>query len=230
MKILIIQLRAIGDVICTLPAIVALKQALPAAELHFLVEPSAKPIVESHPGISKVLVYDKSRARQEIARVRAEKYDAVFDFMNNPRTAYITGFSRAPWKVSYTCGVRSLFYNFVVPEPVEPEYVPKRKIRLVNAWLQKIDKKPVLQASYRPQLRLTAEDETFAADWAARENVNGKKDCGVVPNTQASHLLLETRSLSGGGARAIRRSGASRVRGVGTEGRRTRQTDFIGIG
>ena len=101
MRILLIQPRAIGDVLCTTPIINYLKKAIPDARIDFLVEPLGKALLETHPGLNEVLIYDKKKAFQEILRVHRRRYDTVLDFMNNPRTAYLTAFSGASWRVGF---------------------------------------------------------------------------------------------------------------------------------
>ncbi len=83
-RILIIQLRRIGDVIVTTPVIDALRARFPEARLEFLVEPAAAPVVAGYPGLDESLVFDKSRYWYWLRDIRARRYDWVLDFMNNP--------------------------------------------------------------------------------------------------------------------------------------------------
>jgi len=66
-KILVIQIRRIGDVILALPALEALRAAYPEAEIDVLVERPCGQIFEGHPAVSNVLEYD---ARPEEANLR----------------------------------------------------------------------------------------------------------------------------------------------------------------
>ena len=97
-RILVIQLRRIGDVILTTPAVAALKARWPRAELDFLVEPAGAEALAGNPHIHELIVY---RARGPLGalpwlrRVRRKRYDWVIDFMGNPRTAFLTSFSGA---------------------------------------------------------------------------------------------------------------------------------------
>ena len=45
MKILLVRLRLIGDVVLTTPLLRALKRTYPDAQLTYLVEPEAAPVV-----------------------------------------------------------------------------------------------------------------------------------------------------------------------------------------
>jgi ADP-heptose:LPS heptosyltransferase len=74
-----------------------------------------------------------------------------------------------------------LAYNVAVPVPEEPEYVPKRRIRMVDAWLNRIGVSPKTPSTFRPVLRLTPEDERDADQWIKSENLEGKKFAVIMP-------------------------------------------------
>jgi ADP-heptose:LPS heptosyltransferase len=181
MKVLIIQLRAIGDVICSTPLIDDIKKNIPDVQIDFLVEPVSAPVVETHPGLHRVLIYDKKNALAEIRRVREQKYDAVLDFMNNPRTSYLTFFSGARWKVAFELGLRSLFYNVRVPVPKQLEYVPQRRLRMVRAWMAAMGMKNLPAPDINPKVYLTKEDVAFAEEWIRSEHLEGKPFVIIVP-------------------------------------------------
>ena len=137
MRILIVQLRRVGDILLTTPVAPYLRQAIPGASVDFLCEPMGKTVLETNPHLSNVLIYDRKHALREIARVRSRKYDAVLDFLNNPRSAHLTAASGARWRVGFKNGFwGSVCYNVAAPVPKEPEYVPSRKLRLVRFWLE----------------------------------------------------------------------------------------------
>ena len=50
-KILVCQLRQIGDVILTTPALELLRRRFPAAEIHVLTEKKCLPVLEHNPHI-----------------------------------------------------------------------------------------------------------------------------------------------------------------------------------
>ena len=58
MKTLIIQTAFLGDVVLTLPLIQAIKKNL-KSEISVLCIPATKNILEGHPDISEIIVYDK---------------------------------------------------------------------------------------------------------------------------------------------------------------------------
>ncbi len=126
-RILIIKLRAIGDVVMSTIVIDNLRRAFPHAHLAFLTEAPCAEVVLGHPELQQVLVLERKATAQlrPLARLRAnwnflrsirrQKFDLVFDFFGNPRSALITRLSGAAWRVGYDYRIRQWFYNVVVP-------------------------------------------------------------------------------------------------------------------
>ncbi len=131
-KILVIQLRRIGDVLLTTPVVRALRRKFSEAQIDFLVEKPGAEILAGNPYINHLLVYDKKDHLQWIRRIRAEKYDLLLDYLGNPRTAWITGLSGAKHRLGFERLGRDLVYSIKVrPDPV-PKYVPAYKLDLLK--------------------------------------------------------------------------------------------------
>ena len=58
-RILVCQLRQIGDVVLATPSIELLKRRYPDAEIHLLTEKKCAPLLEHNPHLSKVWALDK---------------------------------------------------------------------------------------------------------------------------------------------------------------------------
>lgn len=171
MKILVIQLRRIGDILLTTPAVAYLKQVFPEAKVHFLAEGVGKSVLETNPQVDRLIIYDKDKTFDMIRQVRAERYDAVIDFMNNPRSGYVALFSGAKWRVGWRTSIRRIFYNMAAPIPPAPEYVPLRKLRLIQHWLGKAGFPAPEPAVVRPRIYPSNADEEVADKWLKSENL-----------------------------------------------------------
>ena len=107
-RILVCQLRQIGDVVLATPSIELLKRRYPDAEIHLLTEKKCAPLLEHNPHLGKVWALDKkvlSSLPQEIAwywHVARTGYDLVVDFQQLPRCRWVVAFSGAPVRLSYT--------------------------------------------------------------------------------------------------------------------------------
>ena len=97
MKILAIKFKQLGDVAIMVPALRALREHWPEAEIHVLVEEAAVPILEHLPWIQKVWALPRKRGSARlkstlplIARLRRERFDRSVDFVGNDRGAIIS--------------------------------------------------------------------------------------------------------------------------------------------
>ena len=116
-KILVIKPRAIGDVLLSTPVLPSLRREFPAAQIDFLVEKFAAPILLGNPFIDKVISFDaKSQSSLSVIfTVRKNNYDLIVDLFANPRTAIITMLSGARFRVGYPFKWRRYAYNILVP-------------------------------------------------------------------------------------------------------------------
>jgi ADP-heptose:LPS heptosyltransferase len=84
-KILVIRFSSIGDVVLTTPIVRALKQQVPAAEIHFITKKSFKDVLENNPNIDKLYTIEKSIS-EVLSQLKNEKYDYIIDLHKNTRT------------------------------------------------------------------------------------------------------------------------------------------------
>jgi len=127
LKILLIRLRLIGDVVLTTPAVRAIRQTFPDAQLTYLVERYAAPVIEDNPHLDRVLVIPPPeggwrRLTQDFTlaqQLRHERFDIVIDFHGGPRASWLAWASRAPVRIGYEVVGRSWMYTTIVPRPRE---------------------------------------------------------------------------------------------------------------
>ncbi|MFO7718094.1 MAG: glycosyltransferase family 9 protein [Desulfohalobium sp.] len=106
-RILVCQLKQIGDVILATPTIQLLKKQWPEAEIHVLTESKCAPVLENHPAIDTIWPIDKQalrpfwRALAYYRRVAAQGFDLIVDLQQLPRCKYVVALSRAPVRLSY---------------------------------------------------------------------------------------------------------------------------------
>ena len=129
MKILFIELSAIGDVVQTLPALEAIKKLYPDSEITWVVEEAAAGILEGHPLIDRLLVsrrktwlrtlrnpFTAVRGGGDIIRfirgLRSVRYDIAIDFQGLLKSGILIGLSRATRKIGFD-RTRELSYLFL---------------------------------------------------------------------------------------------------------------------
>lgn len=134
-RILVVQLRRIGDVVLTTPAVAALQRRFPGARIDFLVEPPSAEVVKTCcSGINEVLVYSPKNLVETLAwlsRIRSRNYDLVVDFMGNPRTALLAYCSDAPYRAGPAHVFHRWAYNIRLPQSTQTFYAAREKIRML---------------------------------------------------------------------------------------------------
>src|SRR6266481_7702424 len=121
MKILLIQLKRIGDLILTTPAIAAVREKFPDAKITLVIAPECKALAPAIAGVNKLLVMPRGLSGfRAIAAIGRGKFDYCVDFTRNDRSALLVLLSRARKRiVSFRIKVRSKFrtrfYNEFVP-------------------------------------------------------------------------------------------------------------------
>jgi len=134
-KILCIKPRGIGDILLSTIVLENLKAAFPHSEIHYLTEEFAKRAVENNSFVSKILTFNKNDfVLSVIKKVRKEKYDLVFDFWSNPKTAQITFFSGAKYRVGYEKRGRKYAYNFLGKNGTMGEHAAEDNLVLLKAF------------------------------------------------------------------------------------------------
>jgi predicted lipopolysaccharide heptosyltransferase III len=117
MKILLIQLRRLGDLILTTPAISALREHLPAAQIALAVSGESAPLLPAIQGLRQTFLTKRGvrdlSAWMEIGRAG---FDCVVDFTRNDRSVWLTFLSGAPQRIvsdrlKIKSKIRARFYN-----------------------------------------------------------------------------------------------------------------------
>ena len=115
-SILVIKLRAIGDILLSTVVTKNLRDAFPDARIMYLVEPPGVDVLRGNPFVDGTVVFDRRTMSGAalIAAVRHGGFDLVIDLFGNPRTALVTRLSGARYRVGYRFRGRSYAYNIVV--------------------------------------------------------------------------------------------------------------------
>jgi lipopolysaccharide heptosyltransferase II len=136
-QILLVRLRLIGDVVMTTPLVSALRRKFPDAQLTYLVEPAAAPVIRRNRHVTHIAVAPKTggftRVLGDLAlarQLRRQRFDITIDLHGGPRAAWFTWASAAPIRIGYRIKGRSWMYTHVVPRPRDE--APRSSV--VNQW------------------------------------------------------------------------------------------------
>ena len=99
-KILLLQLKRIGDLILTTPAVAALRESFPAAQLTLVVSSECADLLPAIPNVDRTLMARRN-ARDLVLffAVAARKFDCCIDFTRNDRSAFLALLSGARRRV-----------------------------------------------------------------------------------------------------------------------------------
>jgi heptosyltransferase-1 len=82
-RFLVLRLGSLGDIVHTFPAVAALREAFPAAEINWLTHPRWRALVETS-GLASNIWATESRSlhslREAISRIRQIRWDAAIDY------------------------------------------------------------------------------------------------------------------------------------------------------
>ncbi len=102
----------------------ALRRQYPDADITYVVEAMAAPVVAQNPHLTNVIAIPRTRGWARVTddvrlarRLRAEHFDLVIDLHGGPRSAWLAWATRAPIRVGYDVAGRGWMYTRVVHRP-----------------------------------------------------------------------------------------------------------------
>jgi ADP-heptose:LPS heptosyltransferase len=134
-KVLLIQLRRIGDAVLVTPALDALGKDWPEARLHLL---TSDPVPDLFAGDSRISVLWTRPSRRGLKGLaldlRRERFDVVFDFQSLPLTALLARFTRG-YAVGFGKRGRTWLYHRPVSLSAHrgTDYAADHKLDLLRA-------------------------------------------------------------------------------------------------
>ncbi len=128
-KILVRTTNWIGDAVISLPALEALRRALPEAEIVLLNKPWVSEVYWHFPGALRQIIYDPKEKHRGLAGLgrliddlRAEHFDLAVLFQNAFQAAWIAWRSRIPARVGYARDARRWLLTESLPVPPRGAY------------------------------------------------------------------------------------------------------------
>jgi ADP-heptose:LPS heptosyltransferase len=120
-RILLIRRKALGDSLVTIPAVLEVVRAWPAASVDLVIDRPFVPLMEGLVGRTKeagnlrVLSWPPAAGQSWLEVLRGGGYDLVIDWLGSPRTALWTILTGARVRVGYDLPRRRWAYNVKVP-------------------------------------------------------------------------------------------------------------------
>ncbi len=168
-KILAIRFKYLGDVAVTIPALRAIKDKQPDAELHVVVAEEAVPILRHLPWIDRLWAFPRVRGKVRLRRswpmirqLRRERFDSSIDFSGNDRGAILSLLAGAKLRVGPIAPRGFLGRKHCYHRPIEelPYYHHEimRNFHLVTFLGIPFPENPVLEICSDPALAEKAKE------------------------------------------------------------------------
>ena len=187
MRIVIVKLSAIGDVVHALPAVTALRRALPAARLAWVVEKRAAAILQDLPVIDELIEIDTrawrkrltSRAtiadiRERLACIRGRSgIDIAIDFQGLLKSGLVMKATQARRRIGFaSADLREPLSRLFLTEQVATsrfEHVIDKNLALARAAVKGLlesDQAAFASNVYEFPIAVSADDERYAEEAA----------------------------------------------------------------
>jgi len=152
-KILIIQTAFIGDVILATALIEKIRAHLPKAQIDYLVRKGNEALVQNHPHINEVIIWDKKSDKYKnlyrlLKKIRNTKYDAIVNTQRFGATGMLTALSRAGIRSGFSKNPFSIGFTHTAAHEIgDGTHEVERNQKLISFFTDDIAAKPKLYPS-----------------------------------------------------------------------------------
>lgn len=212
-NILVVKLRNIGDVLLTAPLFDSLREAFPKARISALVNAGTQEMLNGHPALDQVLVYDRSiksdpkyrQLARELSfylRVRRERFDLVLNLTEGDRGALVALASGARLRIGLDKGARwkTRAFTHLVPRHPAAAHAVERNLRYLEP-LGISPKQPRVSFHFseadRDRISTLLADASLAPGGYFHAHVTSRWMFKALPHDRAAFLLDRLSELSG---------------------------------
>jgi lipopolysaccharide heptosyltransferase III len=199
-KVLVIRIDdRVGNVLLTTPLLVALRRALPGAEVHALIAPKKRALIE---GLAEAIPFSRrsffSRPTEfvrTLAALRSARYDVAIDASHwhemSVSSAMLLAWTHAPIRIAHARGAVHRYATHLVAAPrdrgAEPEVATKLRL---------LEPLGIASSGASPPGMITNLGSRGAAAidaWIAREALGGERLVGIAPGARKPDHRLPVR-------------------------------------
>ncbi|NQT90821.1 MAG: lipopolysaccharide heptosyltransferase II [Candidatus Omnitrophica bacterium] len=117
-KIVILKWSALGDIILSLPALMAIKAKFPRADIALVTSKQGRQILSRYPYVGEFFIYQNRRGVEAIREIlalaselRRSSIDMVLDLQNNKKSHLLSFLSLVPRRIGYKSGKFDILMN-----------------------------------------------------------------------------------------------------------------------
>jgi len=170
-NILIIKPSSLGDVVLALPALTALRTALPDARISWLIRPEFAPLLHGHPHLDEIIPFDRNCLAKAwfnpaaladllalIRLLRRRNFDAVFDLQGLFRSgvlAWLSG-SNKRFGMANAREFATIFYTDSITQTPDCVHLVDFFLKIVRAAGAEVSSSAEFIVSVDPEAAKTA--------------------------------------------------------------------------
>ena len=136
-RILVLQLKRLGDLVLTTPAIRSLRSAYPASHITLVVDSASRDLLPGIQGLDDAWIYNRGEPFGFWHKLVLSSFDLCLDFTCNDRSALIAFLSKAQRRFAFSSVEskyhRAWIYNQLVPSSVRDQHTIDHYLRLASA-------------------------------------------------------------------------------------------------
>jgi heptosyltransferase I len=159
-NILLVLHGSIGDVTRALPLANLIDHGFPNAKLTWSIEPPSLPLVEHHPAVDEVILFDRAHWWKQLVpflcRIRAGHFDLVLDLQRHLKSGMISRWCGAPHRLGFH-RVDSKEFNWVFNNRHLPAL--GKGLSKLNHYLKFAEYLGIVPGPVEWRLSLTEEEE-----------------------------------------------------------------------
>ncbi len=133
-RILIILNGAIGDVVRALPLLGRIRRGFPAAHIAWAIEPKSAPILDGHPWLDQMILYDRRHSPWSFApflkRVHDGRFDLAIDLQRHLKSGIISMVSGAKDRIGFSAENTKELNHLFSTRQIEPQ--PEMRLKLMQ--------------------------------------------------------------------------------------------------
>ncbi len=178
-RVLVVKLSAVGDVVHVLPALSALRRALPDAYIGWVAHPGPANLLEGHPQIDRLFKLPRPKTfREGVLGLRALRcelraaglWDVAIDFQGLTKSGLVAWLSGARRRLGFAGAASRELNALFMTERVQPTRVPVIEMNLELVAALGCDVKDAT-----PSIVCHEADEQFVARWAQEHGYSGRR-------------------------------------------------------
>jgi predicted lipopolysaccharide heptosyltransferase III len=136
-KILVLQLKRIGDLVLTTPALAALRKNFPQAQITLCIAETSGELAAAMPFVDDILLLRRSGNNASLwTRLAVGHFEICLDFTGTDRSAFFSLLSKAHRRIAFgwvqKSALRRLFYNDLVDSSVRENHTVDHYLDLLQ--------------------------------------------------------------------------------------------------